>query len=180
MFSISFPTSHCSGGKSMGEEDRSSRMGMSELSSNLKSTFGSESVPLGPDRDSKTEAPTTPTTVWSNDLWFVLSLCVSLIQKYSVDEFQSFWTCWPHYQLSAALCCFSAATFGLGLFVYSWSAGCFTLCPCCVKLWLYRCVCIDVKNAGSVRKSCEKPLVLTNKCISLTPRKKSKSLLLLW
>lgn len=30
----------------MGEEERSSRMGTSELSSTLKSTFGSESVPL--------------------------------------------------------------------------------------------------------------------------------------
>lgn len=44
IFSISFPTSHCSWGKSMGEEDRSSRMGTSELSSSLKSTLGSESV----------------------------------------------------------------------------------------------------------------------------------------
>lgn len=46
IFSISVPTIHCSCRKSMGEEDRSSRMGTSELSSILKSTFGSESVPL--------------------------------------------------------------------------------------------------------------------------------------
>lgn len=45
MFSMSFPISHCSVGKSMGEEERSSRKGMSELSSSLKSSLGSEYVP---------------------------------------------------------------------------------------------------------------------------------------
>lgn len=50
MFSMSVPTSHCSWGKSMGDEDLSSRMGMSELSSTLKSTFGSESVPADEER----------------------------------------------------------------------------------------------------------------------------------
>lgn len=47
MFSMSVPTSHWSCRKSMGEEDLSSRMGTSELSSILKSKRGSESLPAG-------------------------------------------------------------------------------------------------------------------------------------
>lgn len=57
MFSMSVPTSHWSCRKSMGEEDLSSRMGTSELSSILKSTRGSESLPAAGDTESSHEAP---------------------------------------------------------------------------------------------------------------------------
>lgn len=70
MFSISVPTSHCSCRKSMGEEDRSSRMGTSELSSILKSTFGSESVPSGPNTDSSRETQHIQNNLES-DGWFL-------------------------------------------------------------------------------------------------------------
>lgn len=46
----------------MGEEERSSRMGTSELSSNLKSSLGSESVPAGSNRDSSNETTSTAQT----------------------------------------------------------------------------------------------------------------------
>lgn len=52
IFSMSVPTSHCSCRNSMGEEDCSSRIGTSELSSILKSTFGSESIPWHSNRNS--------------------------------------------------------------------------------------------------------------------------------
>lgn len=51
IFSMSVTTSHCSCRNSMGEEDCSSRIGTSELSSILKSTFGSESVPWQSNRN---------------------------------------------------------------------------------------------------------------------------------
>ncbi|TNN49361.1 hypothetical protein EYF80_040422 [Liparis tanakae] len=48
MFWRSVPTSHGSGGRSVGDEDRSSRMGTSELSSSRRSDLqGSGSVPSG-------------------------------------------------------------------------------------------------------------------------------------
>lgn len=66
IFSISVPTSHCSCRKSMGDEDRSSRMGASELSSILKSTLGSESVPSGPDGDTSRERNTETFTTYTS------------------------------------------------------------------------------------------------------------------
>lgn len=91
IFSISVPTSHCSCRNSMGEEDCSSRMGTSELSSILKSTFGSESVPWG------TEA--IPSTVNDNKLSCYYKLDLLLKSKCSNIENDSKLNVVKHQQL---------------------------------------------------------------------------------